>query len=168
MRNNILTLLILSLILTSCNTTKEIRQRNLSSLDRKFSAIFVNQSTKKEKSKNQITILELLKIDESVKIDSVKLEIQADGQLKIEYEHKLKGRKIHFYKGKFKKHYYQVFFQRDQIILPPIYWVTHIERLRFGISKDNLLIINEYTEHSGMILLFSGGSGSNSQYSFKN
>lgn len=151
----------------SCNAGKEIKQRNLAPLDKKFSQLFINQSIKKETSKRKATILELLKIQDSIKIDTVKLEIQKDGQLKIEYEHPLEGKKSHYYKGKFKRRYYQVFLQRDQIVFPPIYWITHIERLRFSISKDNLLVINKYSEHTGMVLFMGGGYGDKVQFCFK-
>ncbi len=160
--------LILSVLISSCTSSKDIKTHTLAPLDKRFSHSFTNISIKKESSNNKTSILQLLGIPETAVIDTVKLEIQENGQLKIEYDNPLEGKKVHFFKGKFKKHYYQVFLQRNQVIVPPIYWVTHIERLRFSISKDNLLVINEYREHSGLILFMGGGSGSKLQYCFKN
>ncbi len=164
---HLLYILILGLLLTSCKTSKNISYHNLSSLDPNFSASYENRAIKEGSFKSQTSLLQLLKIEATDTISEVKLAIQNNGELQIDYDnHKGKQKSI-VLKGKFKKHYYQIFFERNQIILPPFYWVTHIERIRLSISKDNLLVINNYSEHTGMIMMFAGGSSSKTQHLFK-
>ncbi len=163
-----LPIIITLIVITSCNSVKEIKQKNLSSIDKNFSESFTNLSIKKDSSTRQVTILELLQINENQNIDDFKLIIQKNEDLKIEYKNILGVKNSQVFKGKFKKRYYQVFLQRDQIFFPPIYWIKDIERLRFSISKDSMLVINKYSDHSGMILLFGAGSSWKEQYCFKN
>lgn len=163
---HLFTIIILGLVLTSCKTSKNIRYKNLSSLDRNFSASFENSAIKKDSFKSQTSILQLLKIATTDTISDVHLALQNNGELKVDYVNNNGERKSIVLKGKFKKHYYQVFFQRNQIIIPPIYWVTHIERIRLSTSKDNTLVINTYSEHTAMIMMFAGGSSWKAQHRF--
>lgn len=159
-------LILTTMIISSCSSTR-FKNKDLNAISANFSMRIVNQSIVTDSLKTEPTLSSLFQIQESIKNDSLFLEIYQNDSLRVTYKNILGGKEVRVFKGKFKKHYYQVFTERKQIIFPPIYWTSHINRLRFSVSKDSLLIVNNYVDSGGMIMFIGNGYTYNSQYCFK-
>ena len=68
-------------------------------------------------------------------------------------------------KGKKKRKYFEVYFQKKQLIIPLIYGKVSVERLRIGRYKNtNNLLIRNLSEQTGWFLIVAGGHGGERPY----
>ena len=155
--------MILSLV--SCKSYKEIKDKELVLPTAKDLGEFYALSNGKKDKEYQVSIQGLFNIKN---LDSVvKININKNDELEIHYKNVLGGNEVEVFKGKFKKHYFEVFFDRKRIILSPIYCKSNINRLRIGLAQNKDLVINQHYDYSGMFLLFAAGNSDNKQYVFK-
>jgi len=71
-------------------------------------------------------------------------------------------------KGKKKKKYFEIYFRKEQFIIPLIYGRVSVERLRIGRhKKTNDLLIRNLSEQMGWILFIGGGYGGERPYVYK-
>ena len=146
----------------SC-ASKDFRKKDLLEMDQKLNLVIDNQSTNIEGKE----FLKLFGINHSA--TEVTMKFDVSGELRISYKDpQLKDLQQKVFKGKFKKKYFEIYFEKKRVVFPPIYWVVQIDRLRLAVGKDATLIAQKYYDHSGMILLMGAGSSytSYNRYSF--
>ena len=157
--------LIVVLSLFSCQSYKEIKNKELVVFPEELLGEFQSLSNKKKKTDYQVSIQELFDIRN---LDTVvKIRITKKEEIEIQYKNVLGGNEIAAFKGKFKKNYFEVYLDKKRIFFPPVYCKTNINRLRIGMSKNQDLVINRHYDYSGMVLLFAAGDSDNKQYVFK-
>lgn len=153
--------IILVASVTSCAPLNPVARKDRSAPGRNSELAYQPYSHLSRKSPDEL--LRLLKID-SVRTDSVAIRF-SENEMKVTFrDSRRKTPETHTFKGKMRKHDFQVFHNRKNIVFPPVYWLTNIDRLRFSISPDSSLVVTEYHNHSGMILLMSGGTSWENQH----
>ncbi len=157
--------IIILLSLVSCKSYKEIKDKELVIPSAKSLGEFHAISNGKKDKEYEVSIQGLFNIRN---LDSVvKIAINKNDELEIHYKNVLGGNEVEVFKGKFKKHYFEVFLDRKRIILPPILLKINVNRLRIGLTQNKDLVINQHYDYSGMFLLFAAGTSDNKQYVFK-
>jgi hypothetical protein len=180
-------LIIVSLCLTSCATQKEISkkeipERELIGLNKGFSMSFSNIPLVNNSKCIQNSLLSLLEIkqrqpeNELMRLnevnpnlinDSIKIVIQENGDLKINYINENGKLDSKSFKGKMRKRDYKLFLQKERIFILPIIWWTNVDRLKISLTKDATLVVKKYANHSGMMLFMAAGYSYDAQYLFK-
>lgn len=151
--------------LFSCQSYKQIKDKELVPITSKSLGEFQSISNQKEKTEYRVSIQQLFNIKN---LDSVvKVIINKNDEVEIHYKNVLGGNEIEVFKGKFKKSYFEVYLDKKRIFLPPIYCKSNINRLRIGLTQNNELVINQHYDYSGMFMLFAAGHSDNNQYVFK-
>lgn len=73
------------------------------------------------------------------------------------------------FKGEKKKKYFEIYFEKKQLIVPLIYSKIAVSRLRIGRYKNTKdLLIRNLDERNGNILIIAGGYGGEKPYVYKN
>lgn len=157
--------IIMMFTLFSCKSYKVIKDKELVQLSSESKGEFQAVSNKKDKTDYQVSIQQLFAIKNLDTI--VKINISKNDEIEIHYKNVLGGNEIATFKGKFKKHYFEVYLDKKRIFFPPIYCKNNINRLRIGLTQNQDLVINQHYDYSGMFMLFAAGSSDNKQYVFK-
>lgn len=153
------TVVLVLFTLSSC-ATKNWKHKYIA-INPSLNSIVDNMST----GQNGQNFLSLFGIDQSAK--EVKIYFDNQGDLRVAYKDpNLNIERFKSFKGKFKRGYFEIYFEKKRVVIPPFYWTTQINRLRIGVEKDSTLIVERYSNHSGMILLMAGGSSSKIYYRY--
>ena len=160
-----LAFLLVALCFISCSTVK-IRTKDLQALKSKSVSSFNDIAIKPDSLAHSMRLTNLFGLEKSYD-DLVKISVEPSGELKIISKNVLGGNNFIVFKGKSKKHYYEIYLEKKRIPFPPIYSISKINRIRLSISDEGLLVVNMYRNHSGMILLMAAGSSSKNQYRFQ-
>lgn len=92
--------------------------------------------------------------------DSVKLSYWSYGDSGAEW-------KENVFKGKWRSRYFEIYFSKEQFVIPLLFSRIDVDRVRVGIStKGDLLITNLYNR-SGNLLLLAGGEVSEHTFIFR-
>jgi len=71
-------------------------------------------------------------------------------------------------KGEKKRKYFEIYFEKDQFIIPLIFGAVSVERLRIGrYKKTNDLLIRNLSEQMAWIFIIAGGYGGERPYVYK-
>ncbi|MES2864532.1 MAG: hypothetical protein V4666_10470 [Bacteroidota bacterium] len=151
--------------LFSCQSYKEIKDKELVVFSSKSLGEFQSLSNQKKKTDYQISIQELFEIRNLDEI--VKISISKNDEMEIYYKNVLGGNEVATFKGKFKKNYFEVYLSKKRIFFPPVYCKTNINRLRIGVTQNKDLVVNQHYDYSGMFMLFAAGNSDKKQYIFK-
>lgn len=154
----------LSLLLFSCTSYKAVKDKELQDLNKKLEGKFLSANAAPDSTRFPTNVQSLFGIANSDSVIGVKVNDKSE--LELRYKNHLGGNETRAFKGKFKKKSFKVFLEKKRVTLPPVYWVTNVNRLHLGLDKKGTLIINKHYDHSGMILLLAGGSSFDHQYSF--
>jgi hypothetical protein len=73
----------------------------------------------------------------------------------------------HIVAGEMKRKYFEIYFQRKNIMIPLIFTRTDIYRFRIGKSMGGELLINTFTENTGSIFIFGAGGAESNYYKFE-
>lgn len=158
-------LVVIVFSLFSCQSYKQIKDKELVALSSKSLGEFKSLSNQKKRTDYQVSIQELFRINN---LDSVvKMVINKNDEIEIHYKNVLGGNELAVFKGKYKKNYFEVYLDKKRIFFPPIYCKSNINRLRIGLTQNKELVINQHYDYSGMFLLFAAGHSDNNQYVFK-
>jgi hypothetical protein len=60
------------------------------------------------------------------------------------------------FKGRMKKKFFEIYFSKLQIIIPPILSIIDIDRIRIGKTKDGKLLIRNLIDQNGNLLVITG------------
>ncbi|MES2654904.1 MAG: hypothetical protein V4620_04900 [Bacteroidota bacterium] len=160
----IITITLSVLLFCSCGSGLQVRKSKVQPLTPLFSATIANVpykiSPEKEFGKDHHELLTTLH-EATGNIDSVNVYFNSNKQLTIAF--KYKGKEFSkTYAGRFsKKGYYEFYLQKKKMEIPPIvpilYSKVHIERYRLGLTIDGDLIVDNFHENSGNILIISAG-----------
>ncbi|MCH8534073.1 MAG: hypothetical protein LAT51_03300 [Flavobacteriaceae bacterium] len=131
-----------SFILSSCGSTIKLNNEDLDEFSSASGFYFNNYPYLVEQTNYRFpSLLDAFKIYEIPK-GWVYLDFTDAEELRISYQNQ-RGKLIsHTYEGKFKNNYYEIYFHRINAGIPPIYWQTHIDRMRIAIHKEGNLMIN--------------------------
>lgn len=154
----------LSFFFLSCTSYKTVKDSDLQVLNKKLEGKFLSEDVVLDSTNFPTHFQGLFGIANSDSV--IALNVNAKSELEIRYKNRLGGNEVRAFKGKFKKKCFKVFLEKKRVTLPPIYWVTNVNRLKLGLDKKGRLIVDRHYEHSGMILLMAAGSSSEHQYSF--
>lgn len=159
--------LLCSLLSVSCRSYMTLKNKDFIKIDENFNGNYKSASvfidSIKTKRNTNIQSLFGLKNNDS----DLFFKINSKSELEIEYKNILGGTEKRFFKGKFRRKYFEIYLEKKRIPFAPIYSITSINRLRVAIDNQNNLVINHYENHSGMILLMAGGSSIKEQFIFK-
>jgi hypothetical protein len=191
MKKNLI-LFIISLSLSSCgtynffNTSDFGKIKDLSELN----GTYQNEDTPQTKvqsllrrlwgaSENRLQMLQLIGclkcIDEDIEtaiairrsIDSVTIQFSDNHTLLASYS--VNGTILSKeFKGKKKRKYFELYFRKEQFIIPFIYGSVSVKRLRIGrYKKTNDLLIRNLSEQMGWFLIIAGGYGGERPYVYR-
>ena len=90
--------------------------------------------------------------------DTVYITMLSTNEIKVTYCIDSIGHE-RIFKGKLKRKYFEVYHGKAQLIIPFIYSNIFVSRIRIGKFDDGNLLIRNFYEDSGNILIFAGGSG---------
>jgi len=90
--------------------------------------------------------------------DFIHMRTEGNNKLIISYTN-TNGKHEEVYEGELKKKFFEIYYKKDQIIIPLIFSNINVDRLRIGKTKNGELLINHFVEGFGNLLLFAGGSG---------
>ena len=188
----ILILFAISLLFSSCgtyqffNTSDFGKIKDLSELN----GTYLNEDTPQTKaqsilrhfwgaSENRLQMLQLIGclqcLDEDIEtaiairksIDSVTIQFPDNHTLLASYS--VNGTVLNReLKGKKKRKYFEIYFRKEQFIIPFIYGSVSVERLRIGrYKKTNDLLIRNLSEQMGWFLIIAGGYGGERPYVYE-
>lgn len=150
----------------SCSPAQSVSRSNLDVPTRQLNATYENVSHSKDSMQDAVKLTTLFGLDPNIDADSVNVYFD-NGKLRLAFKDQF-GRKTSMsFQGKFRRKDYQYFLQRKNIVFPPIYWMTNVDRVRVSVAKDSTLIVEDFSDHSGMVLLFGAGYSARIQYKFK-
>ena len=152
--------ILLCFIIFSC-ASSDFRKKDMLEINQKMNVEIQNQPT----NIDGVDFLELFGI--SHKATDVKISFDDSGDLRIVYNNPdFKKPQQQIFKGKLKKKYFEVYFEKEKVFFPPVYCKTKIDRLRIAIAKDSTLFTQRFYESSGMFLLMAGDTSYNSYNRF--
>lgn len=148
-------------LVLSCTGLK-VRKSDLHPINESFTGTFFNDTLRTEGRFTDKTMLEVFRIKDQ-QTDSVSLKFLNSRQMQIAFGQQFQTKT---YDGKFRNGYFQIFLQKKQFILPPIFMYRDIYRLRITLTKENDLLIANMWAQDGMILLLAGGDTSHRKFYF--
>lgn len=152
--------ILLCFVFFSC-ASSDFRKKDLLEINHKMNVEIQNQPT----NIGGVDFLELFGI--SHKATDVKISFDDSGDLRIVYNNPdFKKPQQQVFKGKLKKKYFEIYFEKKNVFFPPVYCKTKIDRLRIAIAKDSTLFTQRFYESSGMFLLMAAGTSYNSYNRF--
>ena len=187
----ILILLIISLSVSSCGTYSFFKTSDFGKIKdlSELNGTYHNEDTPQIKapisrlfwgaSENRLQMLQLVGclkcLDEDIEkaiairnsIDSVTVQFPDNHTLLVSFS--ANGTVLsREFKGKKKRKYFEIYFQKEQFIIPLIYGSVSVERLRIGrYKKTNDLLIRNLSEQMGWILFIAGGYGGERPYVYR-
>jgi len=163
-------ILTVSILINSCGTyqlnrTKEFTKLN-SSTD--LNAEYVAYSIPTKKQENPTSVFPLFNIQSLSDINYFKVNLLDSKSIKIEYfDYKENANKELVFEGKLKKKFFEIYFEKKQLIIPLIVSNIDINRLRIGKDKNDNLVLMNFYENSGNLLIIGAGYSRETPYLFK-
>jgi len=103
-------------------------------------------------------------LQDSTKLDFIILDFNGKDTLNIIYRDNSFWYKTSYH-GKLKEKYFEIYLQKKRYPFFPIFSRFDIDRIRLGINNSGKVIIHNYSEHWGTLLLFGAHSGGD-EYAF--
>jgi len=97
--------------------------------------------------------------------DDVFIEFEVSDKIKLTYYTDL-GKKDTVLYGKMKRKFFEIYFVKDQFIIPLIYSSCYLDRVRIGGSKKDGLTIEKTAGSKGNFLFFGAGGIPTRNYTF--
>ena len=145
------------MLLTSC-ASRNVFQKKEMAINKELKLTLDNSATNWD-------FLSLFGIYEKAELVHVKFD--ASGDFRVEYKSNYLGRNgFKAFKGSFKKNYFEIYLDKKNVFLPPVYCKTNINRIRLTVLNDSTLVVDQYINRSGMVVLFAAGTSHRSQYSY--
>ena len=150
-------LAVLMVLLASC-ASRNVFQKKEMTINNELNLTLDNTAANSD-------FLSLFGIDEKAEVVHVKFD--ASGDFRVEYKSNYLGRNgFRAFDGKFKKNYYEIYLNKKNVFLPPVYCNTNIDRVWLTVLNDSTLVVDKYINRSGMVLLFAAGTDYRTQYSY--
>ena len=111
------------------------------------------------------------KLSELLHIDSdlayfITFEFYKKDSLKLTYPTE-SGFESVYYKGKFKKNFFEIYFKNTRIYIP-FFSMVWIDRIRIGCDIKSNLLIQHWDERLGWLLIMAAGGSTEDEYLFQN
>lgn len=103
--------------------------------------------------------------DISNNADFITISFENSNKLKLSFYNDTISQTAYF-EGKFNGKFFEIYLQKKQFFIPLIYSNVNINRLRIGKSKKGELLVQNFYDQSGNLLLFAGGYGGENTYKF--
>ncbi|MET3732774.1 WG repeat-containing protein [Moheibacter stercoris] len=163
-------LLVSSLLLHSCGTYQFNRTKEFSKFEHSFSEIdgeYYGYSipTKKQENPYNATLLFNLGIES----DFFTIKYLGDNKVKIEYTDLTNEGYIQkelILEGKLKKRFFEVYFNKKQLIIPVLFSTIQIDRIRIGKDENGNLVLMNFYERSGNLFILSDSKTWETPYIF--
>lgn len=152
----------LSILLVSCATENKVKNRDLVKMDSAITKTFVNMDF----LKHEQTLTSLFEMNPEVD-NLVSVSFDKEKVLRISYKDGKGIIRYKEFKGKFKKRYFEVYFEKYRKNIPLIISKTQIRRVRIKMTKDSVLVAEKYINRSGSIFLMAAGSSYTNHYQFQ-
>ena len=126
----------------------------------------LNGTYRNEESEGKIKLMQFF--DYEVNVDSVTIHFPNETTLVASYFNngKLMTQEL---KGKRKRKFFEMYFEKKQLIIPLIYSKVSVSRLRIGRYKNTpSLLIRDLNEQNGSVFIIAGGYGGEKPYVYKN
>ncbi|MEC4003062.1 hypothetical protein OX283_000190 [Flavobacterium sp. SUN052] len=157
----IVTLICLTLLITSCSSVDSFKRKELVNIHKNISGNFTNSTLSENGRTTKITKFFDLKDSDSI------VQIQSKrNTIFVCFFDVLGGKHYKTFEGKFKRKFFQFYLDYDTNLYPPIFITTHKNRVRLSINQDSSLVVNNYYDNSGMLLIMGAGTSWNSKYIF--
>lgn len=150
---------LLFFLLTSCSSVHSIKRKELINIHKNISGSFMNSNNSGNKTK--LSFFFDLKDRDSITEISTKKNL-----LIVAFIDELGGKHYKTFEGKFRRKYFQFHLIYETSLYPPILLLFQENRVRLSIDKDSNLVINNYHDNSGMVLIMGAGNSWNSEYTF--
>lgn len=169
MKNILFTIFIISL--SSCGTYQLNRTKEFSKFENSFSEIngeYYGYSLPTKKQKRPASASELFNL--GIESDFFTLTYLDENKVKIEYmtqtEEGFTQKEI-FLEGKLKKRYFEIYFSKNQFIIPFLVSNIKIDRIRIGKDENGNLVLMNFVENSGNLAIIGAGYAFEKPYLFK-
>ncbi|SMC72649.1 hypothetical protein SAMN06296427_106197 [Moheibacter sediminis] len=159
--------MLIGLIFNSCGTlkfnkTKEFVKFN-SSISELSGKYYGNSESTKRNNNHSINILKLFNLEGEA--DVINLSIDQD-KVKLTYLQGADNKEV-VLEGKMKNKFMEIYFKKNQTVIPLLYSQIEVDRIRIGKDKEGNLVIMNYAEHSGNILFMAAGHYDELPFIFK-
>lgn len=97
----------------------------------------------------------------------VSISVLSPNEIKLTYHN---DSTIHeqVFKGEMKGKYFEIYFSKQQVIIPILYSSCTIDRLRIGKSKTDEILVRKFVDQSGNVLFLAAGYSYETPYLFLN
>jgi hypothetical protein len=157
-------LIIAFLALTSCKSAYNIKSNELTPLKKNFANSYLDFKLNIDSTSQ---LLNLFNVDAINSNRIVNVEILNDNELKLTYKNGFNVIESRIFNGKLKNNGFKIFIKKERWFILPIVWKTNVKRLKLNLDKNDNLVINEYSNNSGMFLFMAAGNTSKKQHLFK-
>ncbi|WP_116872641.1 WG repeat-containing protein [Terrimonas sp.] len=158
-------------LFTSCGTYRFSKTRKFSKLNNGKEVLtnqYAGYSGTNKNTYYAVNILNLFNL--KGECNSFNLSFEDVDKAKIsywQYNDTLTQWKEQTFKGKWKKKYFEIYFNKHQLFVPLFFSNIDIDRIRIGVNKEQELIITHFEERGGNILFLAGGYAEENPYIFK-
>ena len=157
----ILKILIFAFAFTSCGTMRFSKTSDFSTTSevKDLEGFYLNHT-------NNGSILSCFNIYREY-ADFVTLTSDNPNEIKLTYYNSdSSAKQERIFSGKMKKNYFEIYFSKLQFFIPLIYGIYDIDRIRIGKTKDGKLLIRNFLDTSGHLLVIAGGYARETPYIF--
>lgn len=155
--------------MNSCGTYQFNRTKEFTKLSSStnLNAEYVAYSIPTKEQKNPTLVLPLFKI-ESSEVNYFKINLLDSKRIKLEYfDNNEKINKESVFEGKLKKKFFEIYFEKDQIIIPFLFTTFSVDRLRIGRDENDNLILMVFWNRGGNLLFIADSRSGEIPYLFK-
>lgn len=153
-------LLLAVLFSASCSSEHEFTKKGLVNIDKKISGSYHNTTMSEFDRKTKLS--EFFNLFETDSVTSIKTQ---KNTLYIDYVNAT-GKHVKTFQGNFKNKFFEFYHYYDTLLIPPLIVSLQERGVRLSLDENSNLVVNEYHDNSGMILIFGAGSSGNSKYVF--
>jgi len=154
----ILGILVFVLTFTSCGTMKFFNTSDFTAINdvKDLNGHYLNREARR-------SILSNFNISEYA--DFVTITSENPNEIKLIY-HTDSGKREVVFNGEMKQNYFEIYFAKQQFIIPLLYSNCYIDRIRIGKLENGKLLILKFTDNSGNLLMFGAGYSYETPYIF--
>lgn len=148
-------------LLISCSSQDSFKRKGLVNIHKKIHGSYKNSTISSSSCKIKLSrFFDLTEADSIIEINSQK------NILIVAFMDELGKKHYKTFEGKFRRKFFQFHLEYETNLYPPILLTFQENRVRLSIDKDSNLVVNNYRDNSGMILIMGAGNSWNSKYSF--
>lgn len=143
----------------SCGSSGvRVNKNQLKPFHTSFTDTFINKPYSYKGNGYRKSITDILLLNDYKAQDTVILAITKNKELQLTFKDSLDKITTKTFHGSFnKKGVFEIYHYKKRVLIPLLYGITDINRVRIGLTTSNNLVIDHYVSHTGNVFIFAAG-----------